>query len=139
MHVIKTWIFHWTESFLMETYKTYFGRPLKCFLIVELIPRPARSCEDPPLYLRLKMGKPLNKKIPHSTPLMSYGKKKMRPEYWFSVPKNRVDELYKFIQAWVPQLYGELDEEKASLCFSVMLFRYYWQQVGVAFKLSIYH
>ncbi|XP_066261689.1 oxidation resistance protein 1 isoform X2 [Euwallacea similis] len=78
----------------------------------KLIPRPARSCEDPPLYLRLKMGKPLNKKIPHSTPLMSYGKKKMRPEYWFSIPKNRVDELYKFIHGWVPQLYGELDEEK---------------------------
>ncbi|KAL1491172.1 hypothetical protein ABEB36_011812 [Hypothenemus hampei] len=78
----------------------------------KLIPRPAKSCEDPPLYLRLKMGKPLNKKIPHSTPLMSYGKKKMRPEYWFSIPKNRVDELYRFIQGWVPHLYGELDEEK---------------------------
>lgn len=23
----------------------------------------------------------------------------------------RVDELYRFIGAWVPQLYGELDEE----------------------------
>lgn len=78
----------------------------------KLIPRPARSCEDPPLYLRLRMGKPLDKPIPKSTPLMSYGKKKMRPEYWFSVPKNRVDELYKFIQGWVPHLYGELDEEK---------------------------
>ncbi|KAJ8951799.1 hypothetical protein NQ318_019772 [Aromia moschata] len=78
----------------------------------KLIPRPARSCEDPPLYLRLRMGKPVDKPIPKSTPLMSYGKKKMRPEYWFSVPKNRVDELYKFIQGWVPHLYGELDEEK---------------------------
>lgn len=78
----------------------------------KLIPRPARSCEDPPLYLRLRMGKPVNKPIPKSTPLMSYGKKKMRPEYWFSVPKNRVDELYKFIQGWVPHLYGELDEDK---------------------------
>ncbi|XP_074040420.1 TLD domain-containing protein mustard isoform X3 [Leptinotarsa decemlineata] len=78
----------------------------------KLIPRPARSCDDPPLYLRLRMGKPLNKPIPRSTPLMSYGKKKMRPEYWFSVPKNRVDELFKFIQGWVPHLYGEVDEEK---------------------------
>lgn len=85
--------------------------------LIELIPRPARSCEDPPLYLRLRMGKPLNKPIPKSTPLMSYGKKKMRPEYWFSVPKNRVDELYKFIQGWVPHLYGELDEEKVSVLF----------------------
>lgn len=81
---------------------------------LELIPRPARSCEDPPLYLRLRMGKPLNKEIPRSTPLMSYGKKKMRPEYWFSVPKNRVDELYTFINSWVPDLYGELSEEQVS-------------------------
>ncbi|CAH1117849.1 unnamed protein product [Phaedon cochleariae] len=78
----------------------------------KLIPRPARSCEDPPLYLRLRMGKPLNKPIPKSTPLMSYGKKKMRPEYWFSIPKNRVDELFKFLQGWVAHLYGEMDEDK---------------------------
>lgn len=58
------------------------------------------------------MGKPMNKEIPRSTPLMSYGKKKMRPEYWFSVPKTRVDELYAFINAWVPDLYGELSEEQ---------------------------
>ncbi|XP_044750372.1 nuclear receptor coactivator 7 isoform X3 [Coccinella septempunctata] len=78
----------------------------------KLIPRPARPSEDPPLYLRLRMGKPMFKPISKSTPLMSYGKKKMRPEYWFSVPKNRADELYKFIQAWVPDIYGELNEEQ---------------------------
>ncbi|CAH1962600.1 unnamed protein product [Acanthoscelides obtectus] len=78
----------------------------------KLIPRPARPSDDPPLYLRLRMGKPADRPIPRSTPLMSYGKKKMRPEYWFSVPKNRVDELYAFVNAWVPHLYGELDEEK---------------------------
>ncbi|XP_011506170.1 PREDICTED: oxidation resistance protein 1 [Ceratosolen solmsi marchali] len=77
----------------------------------KLIPRPARSCEDPPLYLRLRTGRPKDKKIPWSTPIMSYGKKKIRPEYWFSIPRNRVDDLYRFIHAWVPSLYGELDEE----------------------------
>uniref|UniRef100_A0A8D8TXH8 Oxidation resistance protein 1 n=1 Tax=Cacopsylla melanoneura TaxID=428564 RepID=A0A8D8TXH8_9HEMI len=81
---------------------------------LELIPRPARSCDDPPLYLRLRMGKPKNRAISRSTPIMSYGKKKMRPEYWFSVPRNRVDELYKFLILWVPHLYGDLDEEKVS-------------------------
>uniref|UniRef100_A0A8D9BCV9 Oxidation resistance protein 1 n=1 Tax=Cacopsylla melanoneura TaxID=428564 RepID=A0A8D9BCV9_9HEMI len=80
----------------------------------KLIPRPARSCDDPPLYLRLRMGKPKNRAISRSTPIMSYGKKKMRPEYWFSVPRNRVDELYKFLILWVPHLYGDLDEEKVS-------------------------
>ncbi|KAL1140125.1 hypothetical protein AAG570_000057, partial [Ranatra chinensis] len=77
----------------------------------KLIPRPARSCEDPPLYLRLRMGKPKDTKIPKYTPIMSYGKKKMRPEYWFSVPRERVDELYRFLMAWVGHLYGDLDEE----------------------------
>ncbi|XP_046604127.1 nuclear receptor coactivator 7 isoform X3 [Neodiprion virginianus] len=76
----------------------------------KLIPRPARSCDDPPLYLRLRTGRPKDKRIPRSTPIMSYGKKKLRPEYWFSVPRNRVDDLYRFISAWVPALYGELDE-----------------------------
>ncbi|XP_046667905.1 nuclear receptor coactivator 7 isoform X9 [Homalodisca vitripennis] len=76
----------------------------------KLIPRPAQSCDDPPLYLRLRMGKPKDKKIPKSTPIMSYGKKKMRPEYWFSVPRERVDDLYRFLMVWVPHLYGDLNE-----------------------------
>lgn len=67
------------------------------------------------------MGKPTNKPILRSTPLMSYGKKKMRPEYWFSIPKNRVDELYGFINAWVPDLYGELTEEQVRVAI-VFLF-----------------
>lgn len=60
------------------------------FYLIELIPRPVHTFEEPPpLYLRLRMGKPKDKKIPKSTPIMSYGKKKMKPEYWFSVPRNR--------------------------------------------------
>ncbi|XP_046805365.1 nuclear receptor coactivator 7 isoform X2 [Lucilia cuprina] len=78
----------------------------------KLIPRPARACPDPPLYLRLRMGKPVGKAIPLPTSVMSYGKNKLRPEYWFSVPKNRIDELYRFVNTWVPHLYGELDEEQ---------------------------
>lgn len=62
----------------------------RSFCLTELIPRPVHTFEEPPpLYLRLRMGKPKDKKIPKSTPIMSYGKKKMRPEYWFSVPRNR--------------------------------------------------
>ncbi|XP_065335836.1 nuclear receptor coactivator 7 isoform X10 [Cloeon dipterum] len=76
----------------------------------KLIPRPARPCDDPPMYLRLLMGKPINKRIPKSTPIMSYGKKKMRPEYWFSVPRNRIDDLYQFLQLWVPHLYGDVED-----------------------------
>ncbi|XP_063223765.1 oxidation resistance protein 1 isoform X4 [Bacillus rossius redtenbacheri] len=76
----------------------------------KLIPRPACSCKDPLMYLCLRMGKPIDKKVPKSTPVMSYGRKMMRPEYWFSIPKNRVDDLYHFLTEYFPQLYGELDE-----------------------------
>ncbi|KAL6448832.1 hypothetical protein ACFW04_000528 [Cataglyphis niger] len=96
------------QFLLINKYLTYIGKRFSYY--TELIPRPARSCEDPPLYLRLRTGRPKDKKIPRSTPIMSYGKKKLRPEYWFSVPRNRVDDLYRFIHAWVPNLYGELDE-----------------------------
>ncbi|XP_063696016.1 oxidation resistance protein 1 isoform X3 [Culicoides brevitarsis] len=77
----------------------------------KLIPRPARACPDPPMYLRLRMGRQTGKSQPLPTTVMSYGKNKLRPEYWFSVPKNKVDELYRFFASWVPHLYGELDEE----------------------------
>lgn len=78
----------------------------------ELIPRPARACADPPLYLRLRMGKPIGQSMSLPTYVMSYGKNKLRPEFWFSIPKNRTDELYRFLNTWVPHLYGELNEEQ---------------------------
>ncbi|XP_058450740.1 uncharacterized protein LOC131430093 isoform X5 [Malaya genurostris] len=78
---------------------------------LELIPRPARACPDPPMYLRLRMGLKIGKTTPLPTTVMSYGKNKLRPEYWFSIPKNKVDELYRFLTAWVQHLYGELDEK----------------------------
>ncbi|XP_058450758.1 oxidation resistance protein 1 isoform X19 [Malaya genurostris] len=77
----------------------------------KLIPRPARACPDPPMYLRLRMGLKIGKTTPLPTTVMSYGKNKLRPEYWFSIPKNKVDELYRFLTAWVQHLYGELDEK----------------------------
>lgn len=58
-------------------------------VLSELIPRPARPSDDPPLYLRLRMGKPIGRPLPRTTPLMSYGRKRMKPEYWFGVPRNR--------------------------------------------------
>lgn len=77
----------------------------------KLIPKPSSANDESPLYLCLRMGKPANRKIPKSTPIMSYGKKKMRPEYWFSIPKSRSDELYHFFQLWAQDIYGELNEE----------------------------
>lgn len=61
------------------------------------------------------MGKPVGKPIPSPTNIVSYGKNKLRPEFWFSIPKNRTDELYRFLNTWVPHLYGELNEEQIAL------------------------
>ncbi|CAG4924199.1 unnamed protein product [Colias eurytheme] len=79
----------------------------------KLIPRPARASDDPPLYLRLRMGKPAGRPLPRSTQLMSYGRKRMKPEYWFGVPRNRVDDLFKFLTHWVPDRYGPLGDVAA--------------------------
>ncbi|XP_014360407.2 oxidation resistance protein 1 isoform X7 [Papilio machaon] len=79
----------------------------------KLIPRPARASDDPPLYLRLRMGKPAGRPLPRSTQLMSYGRKRMKPEYWFGIPRNRVDDLYKFLTHWVPSRYGPLGDVTA--------------------------
>lgn len=65
--------------------------------IAELIPRPARACPDPPMYLRLRMGRPIGKSIPLPTSVMSYGKNKLRPEYWFSVPQNRYGMIFTIV------------------------------------------
>ncbi|XP_046644630.1 oxidation resistance protein 1-like isoform X6 [Daphnia pulicaria] len=74
---------------------------------IELIPKPAQPCDAPPLYLRLRMGKPLNRKGGMTTPIMSYGKKKMKPEYWFSIPRDKADSLCRFFLLWSPDVYGE--------------------------------
>ncbi|XP_013193063.2 nuclear receptor coactivator 7 isoform X4 [Amyelois transitella] len=79
----------------------------------KLIPRPARPSDDPPLYLRLRMGKPAGRPLPKTTPLMSYGRKRMKPEYWFGIPRNRVDDLFKFLTHWVPDRYGPLGDVTA--------------------------
>lgn len=79
----------------------------------KLIPRPARPSDDPPLYLSLRMGKPAGRPLPRTTQLMSYGRKRMKPQYWFSIPRNRVDDLFKFLTHWVPDRYGPLGDVAA--------------------------
>lgn len=65
----------------------------------ELMPKMAQPCEKPPLYLRLRMGRPVDRsKMPTTTPIMSYGKKKMKSEYWFSIPRDKsVSVLFFFL------------------------------------------
>lgn len=74
----------------------------------KIIPRPAQSFGQSPLYLCLRMGKPIKKPLRHSTPVMHYGRK-IKPEYWFSIPQARVDSLYLFFLRWTPEIYGDID------------------------------
>lgn len=78
----------------------------------KLIPRPAVAAEDPPLYLCLHLGKPLNKSVSGTAPIQAFSKMKKKPEYWFSIPREKVDQLYAFFVQWKPELYG--DEEEIS-------------------------
>ncbi|XP_074656479.1 oxidation resistance protein 1-like [Tubulanus polymorphus] len=78
--------------------------------IDEIIPRPARQYEDPPLYLCLKVGMPINKTVSATCPIESYTRKKKKPEYWFSIPREKVDYLYAFFIQWSPDLYGGEDD-----------------------------
>ncbi|CAG0903942.1 unnamed protein product, partial [Cyprideis torosa] len=78
----------------------------------KLMPKPSQAFDDPPMYLCLRMGKPKGERIPRKVPLMSYGKRRICPEYWFSVPKRRTEDLYRFLLLWLPQCYGELNVEE---------------------------
>ena len=65
-----------------------------------------------PFYLRLTMGKPVNREVSRSTPTMAYGRQTMWPEYWFIVPSRQVENLYNFLQCWFPEIYGSFDLEE---------------------------
>ncbi|XP_052271242.1 oxidation resistance protein 1-like isoform X3 [Dreissena polymorpha] len=71
----------------------------------------AASYHDPPLYLCLRLGNPQNKNVlPHNYTIESYGRRKKRSEYWFSIPREKVDHLYAFFVQWTPEIYGDEEE-----------------------------
>ena len=65
-----------------------------------------------PYYLRLTMGKPVQREMARSTPTMAYGKQTMMPEYWFIVPSIQAANLYNFLQCWFPEIYSPFDLEE---------------------------
>lgn len=51
---------------------------------------------------------------------------------------SRVDELYKFLNAWVPHLYGELDEEAIrQRGFELIQHDTEWETKGSPSKVSL--
>uniref|UniRef100_A0A1E1XA43 Oxidation resistance protein 1 n=1 Tax=Amblyomma aureolatum TaxID=187763 RepID=A0A1E1XA43_9ACAR len=72
----------------------------------KLVPRLAQSSEATLLYLCLRMGRPLHKKVQCS--ITASSKRRIRPQYWFGIPRNRADELYCFLEKWAPSVYGDV-------------------------------
>ncbi|CAB1340141.1 unnamed protein product [Coregonus sp. 'balchen'] len=68
--------------------------------------------KTPPMFLCLKVGKPMRKSFVitrSSSPAHTRGK---QPEYWFAVPQERVDHLYAFFVQWSPDVYGKEAREQ---------------------------
>ncbi|XP_055335948.1 oxidation resistance protein 1-like [Paramacrobiotus metropolitanus] len=74
-----------------------------------------------PLYLCVRVGAPVNKspKAIHG-PVEAYGKKKLKPEYWFAIERDKAEKFYGFLVHWKPEAYGTEMMDPAELGF--MLF-----------------
>lgn len=68
--------------------------------------------EDGFFYLRVVMGKPIGKKLPRSSPIVSYGEQSLEPEYWFIVSREKCFHIFKFFQDNFPCKYGHIDRVK---------------------------
>lgn len=89
--------------------------------IEDLIPHLHPHSASKPLYLCIRVGTPLNKspRVFHG-PVESYGKKKLKPEYWFAIEREKADKFYAFMLHWRPEVYGTENMDPAELGF--MLF-----------------
>ncbi|XP_076349686.1 oxidation resistance protein 1-like isoform X3 [Tachypleus tridentatus] len=78
----------------------------------QLIPCKVKPPDEFPLYLCLRLGWPRDRKTNQSSSVVSREKKRIRSEYWFSIPQQRVDDLYRFFQHWTSEKYGDVDFSK---------------------------
>ncbi|OQV20344.1 Nuclear receptor coactivator 7 [Hypsibius exemplaris] len=91
--------------------------------IEELIPKEREDVKpSKPLYLCFRVGTPVNKSpkpVIHG-PVESYGKKRLKPEYWFAIDREKAEKFYGFLLHWRPEAYGTENMDPADLGF--MLF-----------------
>lgn len=59
--------------------------------IEDILPSKAEKSKTPPMFLCIKVGKPMRKSFATHTAAMvqQYGKRRKQPEYWFAVPRER--------------------------------------------------
>ncbi|XP_075001880.1 nuclear receptor coactivator 7 isoform X3 [Calonectris borealis] len=82
--------------------------------IEDMLPSKEEKSKTPPMFLCIKVGKPMRKSFASQSATMSqqYSKKIKQPEYWFAVPRERVDHLYTFFVQWSPEIYGKDAKEQ---------------------------
>ncbi|XP_015714013.1 nuclear receptor coactivator 7 isoform X4 [Coturnix japonica] len=82
--------------------------------IEDMLPSKEEKSKTPPMFLCIKVGKPMRKSFVSQSTTMSqqYSKKIKQPEYWFAVPRERVDHLYTFFVQWSPEIYGKDAKEQ---------------------------
>ncbi|NWW50707.1 NCOA7 protein, partial [Pedionomus torquatus] len=82
--------------------------------IEDMLPSKEEKSRTPPMFLCIKVGKPMRKSFaaPSTTMSQQYSKKIKQPEYWFAVPRERVDHLYTFFVQWSPEIYGKDAKEQ---------------------------
>ncbi|KAM6081729.1 nuclear receptor coactivator 7 isoform 3-T4 [Chlamydotis macqueenii] len=80
----------------------------------DILPSKEEKSKTPPMFLCIKVGKPMRKSFASQSTTMSqqYSKKIKQPEYWFAVPRERVDHLYTFFVQWSPEIYGKDAKEQ---------------------------
>ncbi|XP_057265217.1 nuclear receptor coactivator 7 isoform X4 [Pezoporus wallicus] len=80
----------------------------------DMLPSKEEKSKTPPMFLCIKVGKPMRKSFASQSTAMSqqYSKKIKQPEYWFAVPRERVDHLYTFFVQWSPEIYGKDAKEQ---------------------------
>ncbi|XP_032195513.1 nuclear receptor coactivator 7 isoform X1 [Mustela erminea] len=82
--------------------------------IEDMLPSKEEKSKTPPMFLCIKVGKPMRKSFATQSAAMvqQYGKRRKQPEYWFAVPRERVDHLYTFFVQWSPDVYGKDAKEQ---------------------------
>ncbi|XP_074675292.1 nuclear receptor coactivator 7 isoform X4 [Strix aluco] len=80
----------------------------------DMLPSKEEKSKTPPMFLCIKVGKPMRKSFASQSTTISqqYSKKIKQPEYWFAVPRERVDHLYTFFVQWSPEIYGKDAKEQ---------------------------
>lgn len=66
-------------------------QPISSVSYLDMLPSKEEKSKTPPMFLCIKVGKPMRKSFASQSTTMSqqYSKKIKQPEYWFAVPRER--------------------------------------------------